>query len=167
MPGRSTLTATGLSVPSGTRSLALCTCAIEAAATGRAELGIERVDGRAQRLLDRRARLSLREGRQAVLKGRKVAGELAADDVVAGGEELTELDVRRPERGERVGELRLVGVVGGAVLAERRGDAGEQRERPGRLASSGSTRAPDQASTAPALVNRAILAIAVTSISSS
>jgi len=33
---------------------------------------------------------------------------------------------------------------------------------PGRVASSGSTRAPDQASTAQALVNRAILAMAFT-----
>ncbi len=50
----------------------------------------------------------LREGRQAVLEGGEIAGELAADDVVAGGEELAELDVGGPERGERFGELGLV-----------------------------------------------------------
>ena len=68
----------------------------------RAELGVERVDGRAQRLLDRGARLALRERRQPVLKRGEIAGKLAADDVVAGRQELAELDVRRPKRGERV-----------------------------------------------------------------
>ena len=96
---------------------------------GGAELGIERVDGRTQRLLDRRARLGLRERRQAVLQRGEIAGQLAADDVVARREKLAELDVGGPERGQRVGELRLVRALGSAVLAERRGDAGEQRKR--------------------------------------
>src|SRR3990170_221655 len=64
----------------------------------RPELGVELVDGRAQSLLDRFLCLALREGRQAVLEGGKIAGQLTADDVVAGGEELAELDVGGPER---------------------------------------------------------------------
>ncbi len=99
----------------------------------RPELGVKRVDRRAQRLLDRGACLALREGRQAVLEGGEIARQLAADDVVAGGEELAELDVGRPERGERLGELRLVAVLSGPVLAERRRHAGEQGERRGQV----------------------------------
>ena len=67
----------------------------------RAELGKQRVDGRFERIFDGLSRLVLREGRQAILERGEIGGELAADDVVAGGEELAELDVGRPKRGER------------------------------------------------------------------
>src|SRR5262245_30010474 len=97
---------------------------------GRTELGIDLLDRRAERLFDRRPRLALREWRQAVLERGEIAGELAADDVVARGEELSELDVGRPERGERIGELGFVAARPGAVLAERRRDPREERERP-------------------------------------
>ena len=79
------------------------------------ELGIERIDGRAQRLLDGGARLALRERRQPVLQRGEIAGKLPADQVVAGGEKLAELDVRGPKRGQRLGELGLVRRIGGAV----------------------------------------------------
>src|SRR3972149_1669287 len=91
----------------------------------RTELDVELVDRRAQSLLDRFPRLALREGRQAVLEGGKIAGQLAADDVVAGGEELPELDVGWPERGERLGKFRFAGVLSNAVLAQRRRHARE------------------------------------------
>ena len=100
---------------------------------GRSEFGVELIDRAPESLLDRFARIALREGRQAVLKRGEIGGELPADDVVAGGEELAELDVGRPERGERGRELRLVAVLRGAVLAERRGHAAEQSERRGQV----------------------------------
>ena len=93
-----------LGAPSGVRTSALCTCAIEAAATGGPNSAKSVVDGRAQRRLDGGARLALRERRQAVLQRGEIAGELAADDVGAGGEELAELDVGRAERGQRLRE---------------------------------------------------------------
>ena len=68
---------------------------------GRAELGKQRVDRRLERVLDGLARLVLRKRRQAILERGEIGGELAADDVVAGGEELAELDVGGAERGER------------------------------------------------------------------
>ena len=96
----------------------------------RSELGEQRIDGRAERLLDRLPRFALREGRQAVLQRGEIGGELAADDVVAGGEELAELDVGRPERGERGRQLApRCRPSPCAVLAERRGHAAEQSER--------------------------------------
>ncbi len=98
------MTATCFSVPSGSRTLRLVHLRDRGGGDRRPELGVKLVDRRAERLLDRRARLALREGRQAILEGGQIAGELAADDVVAGGEELAELDVGRPERGERFGE---------------------------------------------------------------
>ena len=95
---------------------------------GRAELGEELVDRSVKRLLDRLARLGLREGRQAVLKCREVAGKLAPDDVVAGGEELAELDVGGAERGERLRESRLVARLARPVLAKGCSHAAEQRQ---------------------------------------
>ena len=99
----------------------------------RPELGEQRVDGGFERVFDRLSRFVLREGRQAVLERREIGGELAADDVVAGGEELAELDVGRPKRGERRGQPRLVGHVVACpiclVFAERRGHAAEERKR--------------------------------------
>ena len=67
----------------------------------RAELGKQRVDRRFERVLDGLSRLFLRKRRQAILERGEIGGELAADDVVAGGEELAELDVGGAERGER------------------------------------------------------------------
>ena len=75
---------------------------------GRPELGEDRVERRLERLFHRIARLGLGERRQPVLKRRQVSCELAPDDVVAGGEELAELDVGRPERGERRRQPRLI-----------------------------------------------------------
>ncbi len=68
---------------------------------GRAELGKLRVNRRLERVFDGLSRLFLRKRRQAILERGEIGGELAADDVVAGGEELAELDVGRPKRGER------------------------------------------------------------------
>ena len=94
----------------------------------RAELGEERVDRRLQCLLHRGPRLGLREGRQPVLERGEVGGELAADDVVAGGKELPELDVGRSERGQGFRELRLVAAAI-SLLAERRRHPAEEPER--------------------------------------
>ncbi len=97
----------------------------------RTEFGEELFDGGVQRLLDGLPRLGLRERGQAVLQGGKVGGELAADDVVAGGEKLPELDVGGTKGGERGGEPRLV--AGRLALAlpvtEPRGQAPEQLKR--------------------------------------
>ena len=73
---------------------------MDAAATGGPNSAKSLIDGRFELRLDGLHRLALRERRQAVLERGEIAGELAADDVVAGGEELTELDVGRPKRGE-------------------------------------------------------------------
>ena len=99
----------------------------------RTELREQRGDGPFERVFDRLSRFVLRERRQAVLQRGEIGRELAADDVVAGGEELAELDVGRPKRGERGGQSRLIGHFVACpiclVFAERRGHAAEQRER--------------------------------------
>src|SRR5262249_37788188 len=77
----------------------------------RPEFGEQRGDRRFQRVFNRLSRFVLREGRESVLQGGEIGRKLAADDVVAGGEELAEFDVGRPERSERSGQPRLVGHV--------------------------------------------------------
>ena len=78
MPGRSTLTAT--SRPSVVR--AKWTCAIEAAAAGTSSNDAYSVVERPRQLgLDQRLRLGSRKGRQAVLQGREIGGDLLAEKV--------------------------------------------------------------------------------------
>ncbi len=43
---------------------------------------------------------------QRILQGGEVGGDFKADDVAAGGKNLTELDIDRAEPGQRVGEPR-------------------------------------------------------------
>ena len=166
MPGRSTLTATGLSVPSGSRTLALCTCAIEAAATGGPNSAKSVSMGAPKRLLDGGARLALRERRQAVLQRGEIAGKLAADEVVAGGEKLAELDVGRAERGQRFGELRLVRRRPAPFLRSGAVTRANSASGAGRVALVGQHARAGPGETAPALVSRAILAMAFTLVSS-
>src|SRR5262245_21228968 len=54
----------------------------------RSEFGEQRGDRRFQRVFNRLSRFVLREGREAVLQGGEIGRKLAADDVIAGGEEL-------------------------------------------------------------------------------
>src|SRR5690349_8877912 len=61
----------------------------------------------AERLFDRAPRFLLREGGKPVLQVRQVLRELRPDDVGAGGEELSELDVARAEARQRGGDARL------------------------------------------------------------
>ena len=72
----------------------------------RAELGEVILEPAAERLLDGAARLGHGERRQPVLQVAQVAGELGADQVGAGGQELAELDVAGAEAGERAGDAR-------------------------------------------------------------
>ena len=130
MPGRSTLTATTCPVA---RRVARWTCASEAAATGGSKSAKTASSGWPSSVLDRGARLLHREGRQLVLQHRELGGELGADDVGAGREELAELDVGGAERGERAQDRRLARVARVAEPLERpaedaRGDA-ERRRR--------------------------------------
>ena len=114
MPGRSTLTATCFAAV-GLAHRALCTWAIEAAATGGPNSAKSSSIG-APSASSTAARASpCGNGGRRSWSVRQIAGQLAADDVVAGGEELAELDVGRPERGQRFGQPRLVAVAG-AVL---------------------------------------------------
>ena len=107
---------------------------------GRAELGEVILEPAAQRLLDGFACFPHREGRQLVLQVAEVAGELGADEIGAGGEELAELDVAGPQAGQRAGDapsFRLADAEGPGQRADRqRRGAGEmQGERhlgPGR-----------------------------------
>ena len=94
MPGRSTFTAT--SRPSF--SVAKCTCAIEALATGSAsKLAKIVVDRLAEGLLDQRARLRGRERRHAVLQLGELVGEVRRQQVAPRRQHLAELDEDRPE----------------------------------------------------------------------
>src|SRR5215813_3962108 len=88
------------------------------------EFGEDFADRRFKRVLHRILRLLLRERRETILQRSKIRGELAADDIVAGRKELAELDVGRPEGGERSGKTRFVAGIGSAVglfFAQRRG----------------------------------------------
>ena len=102
--GRNTFTATDWRIPLRSTS-PRCTCAIEAAAT--AGPGRKRLRYRAfQRRRDHRFRLSLREWRQPVLQTFQVAGHMGSDHVGPGREKLSELEIGRPEPGQRARQAR-------------------------------------------------------------
>jgi hypothetical protein len=84
---------------------------------GRLDLREQRVDRRAELGLDAGARGLHREGRQLVLQHPQLAGDVAADDVGAGAEDLAEFHIGRAERGQRAGNGRRLRV---ALQPERR-----------------------------------------------
>ena len=86
---------------------ALCTWAMEAAATGGPELGEVILHPAAQRFRHGAARLLHGKGRQLVLQVAQVAGEFRADQIGARGQELAELDVTGPQAGQGVGDARV------------------------------------------------------------
>jgi hypothetical protein len=69
------------------------------------EAGEERLDRAAEFRLDGAARLRAGKGRQAVLQFGKVSGQLLAQQIGPGREELAELDETRPQLGQRPGQL--------------------------------------------------------------
>ena len=75
------------------------------------EVGEDGVERLGELVLDGGARLLHGKGRQLVLQHGELRGELGADHVRAGGEELAELDVGGPERGQRAQDRRLAGVA--------------------------------------------------------
>ena len=100
---------------------------------GRAERGEVVLQPAAQLLLDCRACLLHRERRQLVLQMAEVAGQLGADQVGAGGEELAELDVAGPQAGQRAGDAPLLGLADAERPGQRadrqRGGAGEMQDK--------------------------------------
>ena len=97
-------------------------------------------DRQAELVLHRRPRLGHREFRQLVLQHRQLAGELRPDDVRPGRQELAELDVGRPERGQRPQDRRLGRV---ARVARATGTASRApAPRPGAPAARRAPRAP-------------------------
>ena len=131
MPGRSTLTATARFAPSSPAISALCTWAIDAAATGGENDGEERRRPACRRRLAIVARASSSGNGSISSRSRpSVVGGVAADDVRPGRQELAELDVGRPEPVERRGQP--LGAV--SALASRRSNSRARRSaqpRPG------------------------------------
>ena len=108
MPGRSTLTTTsrgGRVAVAG--SVAACTCAIDAEASGVvSKLANATVDRAAERLLDQRARGVAVERRDAILQQRQFLGDVRRHQVAAGRQDLPELDEDRPEFLQRQAQAR-------------------------------------------------------------
>ena len=141
IPGRSTLTATSSPLSA---SRALCTCAIEAAATGSEKLET-RVDRHAPaRAPPRPWPRAVGKWRQLVLQHLQLDRQLVAHHVGTGRQDLPELDVGRPERGQRAGRRRHRRIAGIAEPAERPGQRphrrAEQRRRRTRRARRASRR---------------------------
>ena len=99
---------------------------------GGTEAGIDLVHRLAERGGDDGFRLALRERRHLVLQAFEIARDLLADHVGAGGHELAELDVSRPELGERGGEpaRAVFGARPFDQAGERDRRLGRQRQRP-------------------------------------
>jgi hypothetical protein len=95
----------------------------------RIEARIKLVDRPAERSFDFGAGKRFREGRHAVLKTRKIIGDLGADHVGAGGEKLAELDPGRPKPLDGTGQP--VGAFGSSGLAPGQ-QAGNPMAKPGR-----------------------------------
>ena len=88
------------------RTTALCTCAIEAAATGSEKLS-NSVSTGLPRLASTMARASsVGNGGRSSFSALSAVGHLRADDVGARGQELPELDVGRARAGARASEMR-------------------------------------------------------------
>ena len=90
---------------------------------GGPEAGIDFVQRLVERGGDGGFRLALRERRHLVLQAFEIARDRLADHVGPGGHELAELDVSRPELGQRGGE------PAGAVFGARPLDQPGQRDR--------------------------------------
>ena len=130
MPGRSTFTATSRSSPPLSISVAKCTCAIEALATGsRSKLAKIVSSGR------RKARSMVAmatlggERRHAVLQQRQFVGDVGRQQVAPGRQHLAELDEDRAQVLQRLAQA--LAARRRQVAAERE-DAG-QRAQPGPL----------------------------------
>ena len=129
-PGRRILTATSRSL-SPSRTLARCTCAIEAAATASPNSGKIVVDGRVERRLDALDRELPVGRRHPVLQPLQFGRDLGPDDVGPGGEELSELDVGGAEPIDRAGKpVRALDAAARDQIGRRQGGAREPGQRP-------------------------------------
>ena len=126
--GRSTFTATGL-LPSGVATSARCTCAIEAAATAGPNDAKASFSGLPSGCDHHRLGLGLRERRHLVLQRFQIARERHADDVGPRRQELAELDVGRPELGQRGREPALRADAGRPLEQARELERGLRRQR--------------------------------------
>jgi len=70
--------------------------------------------------LDQGARLAPGKGRQAILQQRQILGDLVAQEIGAGRQDLAELDEARPELGEGGGQPLARAAVWGATRRCRR-----------------------------------------------
>ena len=96
---------------------------------GGAEAGIDLAHRLAEGGGDHGFRLALRKRRHLVLQAFEIARDCRADHVGAGGEELAELDVSRPELGERGGEPAGAVFCGGPLDQAGECDRGLRRQR--------------------------------------
>jgi hypothetical protein len=118
MPGRSTFTAT--SRPSC--SVAKCTCAMEALATGSASKLANRPPRLAGRVaLDDGARLCTGERRHLVLQLGQFVGDVRRHQVAPGGQHLAELDEDRPQVLQRQSQPLTTRSVVGAAQSQQAG----------------------------------------------
>ena len=108
-----------------------------------AEMGIEIGDRAAERDLDGGARLLDREGRHAVLQEGQIFGEIGADDIGTGGQELADLHIGRPEPLDGAGEPVA------AVLLPWRGGGQKDRQRIARAVGSAGRFSDGRAETTP------------------
>ena len=73
--------------------------------------------------LDQRPRLASRKGRQAILQARQIEGDLLAEEIGSGRQELAELDEARPQLAKCRGEpLTRARRRGGGTTRQRAAD---------------------------------------------
>ena len=134
MPGRRIFTATGLlRAVLRDSNFGAMHLRDRGGGDGGTEADIDLVHRLAERGGDHGFRLALRKRRHLVLQAFEIARDLLADHVGTGRQELAELDVSRPELGERGGEPARSVFCGGALeqAGERDGRLRRKRQRPG------------------------------------
>ena len=95
-----------------------------------AQIAEQALDRAAQRAFDLGAGLVQREGRQLVLQSAQILGELDAEDVGAGGQNLTQLDGHGAEVFKRLPDA-LAGPTSAVLAAGRHLHQPRERPRPG------------------------------------
>ena len=130
MPGRRTLTATGLRAPSVSIFGAMH-LRDRCSGHGGTEARVDRGQRLAERGDDGCLRLALRKRRHLVLQAFQIARDRRADDVRSRGEELAELDVSRPELAECGGKPAFAAFRTRPLEKPRDGDRGLGRQRQG------------------------------------
>ena len=112
-----------------------------------------RVDRPAERGRDHRFRLALRKRRHLVLQPFEIAGERRADDIRPRRQELAELDVARPEPGQRRRQPRFRAAAGRRARSGARARS-SGRAGAGTIAGSTTPNTPSRANTKPARPRR-------------